>query len=62
MTEARQRADWWHTAALLAAVRNLFAKKGDAVSVSDCHPMERRSSQKLETVSVSILRDIFCRK
>lgn len=63
MVEARQRSDWWHTAVLLAAVRNLFATKGHSVTPAECHPMEhRRPKLMLKGSQLSILRDVFCAK
>ena len=59
MAEEKLRSDWWHTASLLASIRNIFAGKGKTVSVAECHPMEQ---QKRKVVPLSILRDVFCKK
>lgn len=62
MVESRQRSDWWHTASLLASIQNLFASKGNKVSVKDCHPMETgKAKVTLKGKQLSILKDIFCR-
>ena len=61
MVEARQRSDWWHTAALLATIRNALTVKGKKVSVRDCHPMEnQRPKVVLKGKNLSILKDVFC--
>jgi len=61
MAEEKQRSDWWHTAALMSTVMNLF-KKGRHVSVEDCHPMLRsgRTDAPKQKAKLTILRDIFC--
>lgn len=61
MAEEKQRSDWWHTAALMAAVMNLF-RKGRPVSAEDCHPMLRssRDDAPREKAPITILRDVFC--
>lgn len=61
MVEERQRSDWWHTAAILASIRNMFADRGKKVTPRDCHPMEsKKTIAMLRGKQLSILRDVFC--
>lgn len=59
MAESRQRADWWHTAALLATIQNVFSSR--KVTARECHPMERRKPMLvIEGKGLRILKDVFC--
>ena len=57
MAEERQKENWWHTAATVAEIRNLFAK--NKVFPADCHPM---LSKKAVHVDGSEMRELFPKK
>jgi hypothetical protein len=67
MTEGKQRADWNHTAAVLAKLHNVnCAKKSDLKTPADFHPFEKAKERESKPVFVSkekqrkILKRVFC--
>ena len=61
MAEERQRADWWHTASLMAVVMNVCAK-GRKITPRELHPLENHKPQRtLRGKQLLFLRDIFCK-
>jgi hypothetical protein len=62
MVEARQRSDWWHTAALMATVVNCLRAKGTKpVTPSALHPcLKQKAPPLISGKGLSILRDVFC--
>jgi hypothetical protein len=60
MTRARQDADWWHTAAVLAQLHNTSGWAKRAISPAECHPssLARPRAPDLRC-KVSILKSLF---
>ncbi|MBE6363397.1 MAG: hypothetical protein E7054_07050 [Lentisphaerae bacterium] len=60
MADERERSNWWHTASLLAMIRNALTT-GEAVSPADFHPMEKKKEPEVIHLGkdISVLRDIF---
>lgn len=61
MAEGRGREAWDHTAALLAAIASIFAKKGRSPKVADFHPYKQRDAKEkpLKKVGVKFLKALF---
>ena len=61
MAQERERANWWHTAALRADIRNAFAASGNPVSPADLHPMEQKTPKVINCgKDLTLMRKILC--
>ena len=61
MAEARSHHDWNHTAAVMALLANCHRdpKKSKTFKPNDFHPHTQRRTERMSTVPVSVLKQVF---
>lgn len=63
MAEGRNRAAWWHTATLEAAILNIMRRKGSKpITPKELHPMEQKPPVRVHGKGLEVLKYIFCQE